>query len=146
MLQGSSERTSNMRKVGFQPAPLKYVVDTTNEVHFHAEIGSKWDDQSAGRALLVRLDRFGCWSSQLVEESLSFYVCVASSGFTSAAVTEATGENIDPGLQMRSAGTLKVKRSEEQRRPIHHSVRREWRKASAAPHWRRNCHKSTMFV
>lgn len=60
-----------------------------------------------------------------MEESLSFYMCVAFSGFTSVAVTKATGENIDPGLQMRSAGTLKVKRSEEQRQPIHHSVQRE---------------------
>lgn len=61
--------------------------------------------------------------------SVFLYVCVAFSGFTSVAVTDVTRGNIDPGLEMRSAGTVKVKRSEEQRRGD--------LKASAATHWRR---------
>lgn len=48
--------------------------------------------------------------------SVFLYVCVAFSGFTSVAFTDVTRGNIDPGLEMRSAGTVKVKRSEEQRR------------------------------
>lgn len=55
-----------------------------------------------------------------VGESLSLlYVCGFFSGFTSAAVTDATGENIDPGLEVRFAGTVKMERSEEQMRGDH---------------------------
>lgn len=38
---------------------------------------SEWDDKSVRRALLVRLDRFGCWSSQLRDGGVSVFTwCV----------------------------------------------------------------------
>lgn len=45
------------------------------------------------------------------------------------AVTGATGENIDPGLEMSSAGAVKAKRSEEGRQGNHGGVKSEGSKS-----------------
>lgn len=55
----------------------------------------------------------------------SFFTCVAFSGFASLAVTGATGENIDPGLEMSSAGAVKARRSEKGRQGNHGGVKSE---------------------
>lgn len=47
----------------------------------------------------------------------SFFTCVAFSGFASAAVTGATGENIDPGLEMSSPARSKRRGAREARKP-----------------------------
>lgn len=90
--------------------------------------GCVWTDLDAGAA------------NSVVEESLSLlYVCGFFSGFPSAAVTDATGENIDPGLEVRFAGTVKMERSEDQTRRDHHrekplQLHAEWRKRSRIHH------------
>lgn len=72
-------------------AALKYIVDTTNEVHFHAKINLHDE-----LCLCVWTD---WWRS----------LCVWLFQDLPPRQSRRNGGNIDPGLEMRSAGAVKVK-------------------------------------